>query len=264
MDNKAVLDEIKTQQMTRGLNMGFHIRLSMAAVKEKSKKSFTNSDSAKLTPEVPRTTAQSRCKSPGDQTQVEELIRTAENQGVDVLPEPRGRPIFMFFPVAGINKPVLTIFDTSCSDDVVQEGIPGVEWKGCITHRGPFDMGGVGGLAAQTKDKWMVLIPRSDHKMQAVWCHSMNKVTADFPMYDVSKAVQEVKDDDPCNKLLQNIMGGEVYCLLGIKYSLLHPEALHTLPTSGLSIYPSKLKSHDGEMNAMIGRSTSLSSSSQL
>ena len=79
-------------------------------------------------------------------------------------------------------------------------------------------------------------------------------------MYNVSKAVQEVKDDDPSNKLLQNcrvpdIIGGEVDCLMGIKYSLLHPEALHTLPTSGLSIYASKLKSHDGEMNAMIGGS---------
>jgi hypothetical protein len=52
-----------------------------------------------------------------------------------------------------------------------------------------------------------------------------------------------------------DIIGGEVDYLMGIKYSLLHPEALHTLPTSGLSIYASKLKSHDGKMNAMIGGS---------
>jgi hypothetical protein len=102
----------------------------------------------------------------------------------------------------------------------------------------------VGGLAAQTKDKWMVLIPRADHMMQAVRCHSMNKVTEDFPMYNVTKVVQEVKNDDPCNKILWNcrvpgIIGGEVDCLLGITYSLLHPEALHTFPTSGLSLYAS-------------------------
>jgi hypothetical protein len=99
----------------------------------------------------------------------------------------------------------------------------------------------------------MVLIPRADNKMQAVRCYSMNKVTADFPMYNVSKA----KNDDSSKKLLQNyrlpdIKGGEVDCLLGIKYSLLYPQALHTLPTSGLSIYASKPKSHEGEMNAMI------------
>ena len=67
-DNKAVLDEIKTQHMTRGLIMGFHVRLSVGGVKKKAKKSFTNSDSAKLTPEVPRVTDHSQCNSPGDQT----------------------------------------------------------------------------------------------------------------------------------------------------------------------------------------------------
>jgi hypothetical protein len=133
-----------------------------------------------------------------------------------------------------------------------------VEWKGCITQQGAFDKGGVGGLAGQTKDERMVLVPRADKKMQTVRCHSMNKVTTDFLVHKVSKAFQEVNADDPLNKLLQNckvpdITGGEVDLLIGINYSLLHPEALHTLPTSGLNIYASKLKIHDGEMNAIIG-----------
>ncbi len=72
-------------------------------------------------------------------------------------------------------------------------------------------------------------------------------------MYDVSKAVK-----DPMNQLLQKckvprVIRGEVDCLMGIKYSLLHPEPLHTLAASGLSIYATKLKSHDGKCNAMIG-----------
>ncbi|MCP4994211.1 MAG: hypothetical protein GY934_10585, partial [Gammaproteobacteria bacterium] len=192
------------------------------------------------------------------QNQLAELFRGAKKQGIEVVPEPKGRPIFMFFPVAGTNKPVLTFFDSGCSDAVVREGIPGVEWRGCITKRGPFNMGGVGGLQSQTKDEWMCLVPRVDNRLQAVRCHSMNKVTGDFPMYDVTKAVNEVKADDPMNQLLQNcrvpeIIGGEVDCLMGIKYSLLHPEPLHTLATSGLSIYATKLKSHDGKFDAMIG-----------
>ena len=134
-DNKPVLDEIKTQQMTRGITSGFHVRLSVGAVKKKTKKSFSSTDSLKLTPQNPRVTAQSRCNSPGDQVQVEELFRTVEDQGVDMVAEPKGRPIFMFFPVAGINKPVLTFFDTGCSNAVLREGIPGVECKGCITQR---------------------------------------------------------------------------------------------------------------------------------
>ena len=30
---------------------------------------------------------------------------------MDVVAKPKGRHIFMFFPVAGTNKPVLTFFD---------------------------------------------------------------------------------------------------------------------------------------------------------
>ena len=42
---------------------------------------------------------------------------------------------------------------------------------------------------------------------------------------------------------------------MGIKYPILHPEPLYTFATSGLSIYSTKLKSHDGEINAIIGGS---------
>ena len=106
----------------------------------------------------------------------------------------------------------------------------------------------------------MVLVPRVDNKVQAVRCHSMTKVTADFLMYNVTNAIQEVKADHPLNKLLQNcrvpeIIAGEVDCLMVITCLLLHPDPLHTLPTPGLSIYATKLKSHNVKMNAMIGGS---------
>ena len=45
--------------------------------------------------------------------------------------------------------------------------------EGVVTKKGPFDMGGVGGLAALTRDKWMVLGPLANGKKQAVRCHSM-------------------------------------------------------------------------------------------
>ena len=188
------------------------------------------------------------------------FFNSAKKQGMEVVGEPKGRPIFLFFAVKGRNKPVQTFFDNGCSDCVVREGIPGVEWKGIITKRGPFGIGGVGGLSSQTKDEWMVLVPRADGKMQAVRCHSMNQVTCNFPMYDLTDAVRAVKEDAPNSELLQNcklpgIIGGEVDCLLGIKYSMMHPEPIHTLVESGLSIYSSKLMSHDGVTNAMIGGS---------
>merc|ERR1711888_186285 len=104
----------------------------------------------------------------------------------------------------------------------------------------------------------MVLVPRADRKMQAVRGYRMNQVTCEFPEIDVASAVQAVKDDAPENLDLQacrlpSRVGGEVDCLLGIKYSYIHPEPLHTLVESGLTIYRSKLKSHDGVTDAIIG-----------
>ena len=37
--------------------------------------------------------------------------------------------------------------------------------------------------------------------------------------------------------------GGVPHVLIGIKYKLIHPEAIHTLP-SGLTLYKSKLVGH--------------------
>ena len=67
-----------------------------------------------------------------------------------------------------------------------------------------------------------------------------------------------VKEDATDNKVLQDCrlpskVRGEVDCLLGIKYSFIHPEPIHTLAETGLCIYKSKLMSHDGVTNAMIG-----------
>ena len=85
----------------------------------------------------------------------------------------------------------------------------------------------------------------------------MTRVTADFPMLDTSKAVAEVKRAQSNNRKLQEcrvptLIGGEVDCLMGIKYGALSPEPIHTLP-SGLCLYRSKLQPHDGVSNAIIG-----------
>ena len=186
------------------------------------------------------------------------FFNSAKRQGLDVAPEPKGKPIFLFFAAKGRNKAVKVFFDKGCSDCIVREGIPGVEWKGIITKKGPFGMGGVGGISSMTKDEWMVLVPRADGKMQAVRCYSMNQVTCVFPTFQLTEAVEAVKADAPENSLLQNCklpdsIGGEVDCLMGIKYNHLHGEIIHTIPETGLSIYKCNLMSHDGSVNAMVG-----------
>ena len=139
---------------------------------------------------------------------------------------PQGRPIFQFFLAKGKTAPVLTFFDDGCSDAVMREGVPGVQWEGMVTKKGPFPMGGVGGLAAQTRDEWMVLVPLANGKTQSMRCHSMTRVTADFPKLDTTKAVAEVKRAQPNNRKLQEcrvptLIGGEIDCLMGIKYGAL-------------------------------------------
>ena len=59
LDNKDVLEEIMTQQKTKGLTMGFHVRLNVGWVKEKvGRESLSSSDSLPLTPEASITAAQ--------------------------------------------------------------------------------------------------------------------------------------------------------------------------------------------------------------
>ena len=102
-----------------------------------------------------------------EEARVEEFLDSARAKGQTVIEEPPGRPIFQYFFTKGKSAPVLTFMDSGCSDAVVREGVPGVQWDGVVTKKGPFDMGGVGGLAAQTRDEWMVLVPLADGSKQA-------------------------------------------------------------------------------------------------
>ena len=34
----------------------------------------------------------------------------------------------------------MTFFDDGCSDCVMREGVPGVQWEGVVTKNGPFDL----------------------------------------------------------------------------------------------------------------------------
>ena len=78
----------------------------------------------------------------------------------------------------------------------------------------------------------------------------MKQSTCEFPMFDLTKAIQDVKADDPSNELLQNCrlpssIGGEVDCLMGTMNVVIHPVPIHTMMETGLCIYESKLMSHD-------------------
>ena len=85
----------------------------------------------------------------------------------------------------------------------------------------------------------------------------MKKITCDFPAINTTEAVKEIMASDKDNEFLQSckvpaIAGGTVDLLLGIKYSLIQPVPVQSLD-NGLTIYRSKLVSHNRMENALIG-----------
>ena len=85
---------------------------------------------------------------------------------------------------------------------------------------------------------------------------TVESVTVEFPLVDTTHAVEEVKSssNNPWIKSCRvpKNVGGVTDGLIGIQYSLIHPEPIHTLP-SGLTIYRSKLAPHKPGINAAIG-----------
>ena len=174
-----------------------------------------------------------------------------------IVPPPMGQPMFLFFQVKGKKNGVNFFFDKGCSHACFQEGIPGAELSGEIISKGPFNIGGVGGIKTKANNEWLVSVETVDGGRQLIQGLTVDKVTADFPVIDVEIAVAEVKRDKPNDKFLQSCKvpkkaGGVTHGLIGIKYELIHPDPVHTLP-SGLTLYRSKLIGHKPGMNAMIG-----------
>ena len=59
-----------------------------------------------------------------EQARVDNLVDRAEAEGVRVLEEPKGRPLFQFFLAQGKTRPVMTFFDSGCSDAIFRDTIP--------------------------------------------------------------------------------------------------------------------------------------------
>ena len=83
-----------------------------------------------------------------------------------IVPVPAGESLFLFHDAQGKFYPVKTFYDSGCSHAVFRDGIPGAQLRGQLVTKGPFNIGGVGGLTAVAKDEWVVTVPRTDGKKQ--------------------------------------------------------------------------------------------------
>jgi hypothetical protein len=241
--NKDQMEKHKSALQKKGLSLSF---ISWVLV---SNDDGTPASTAQVTP------VQSIEEATRKLTRIEQRI--SNNKNLQVVPPPIGQPMFLFFQVKGKKNGANFFFDDGCSHACFQEGIPGGELNGEIIAKGPFQIGGVGAMKTKANDEWIVSVERTDGTRQLIQGLTVDKVTCDFPMIDVQGAVAEVKRDKPEDKVLQRckvpkMAGGVTHGLIGIKYRLIHPDPIHTLP-SGLTLYKSKLVGQNPGMNAMIG-----------
>ena len=224
-ENKQQMDRFRSDLLKRGQNLAFTSVENFAG--------FTTD---------PQAYNQAVRKFTRNEKKKKVLKRT------EIVPVPQGEPLFLFHPAQGKTRPVNTFYDSGCSHAVFQADIPISELQSQLTAKGPFSIGGVGGLTTTALDEWIVMVPRADGRKQLIQGLTVPRVTCDFPLISLEEAVAEVKADDVDSQELQRCSvppqaGGAVDMLLGIKYSSIFPEAVHTLP-SGLTIYRSKLASY--------------------
>ena len=111
----------------------------------------------------------------------------------------------MFGSAEGKTRPVNILYDIGCSDCLINVSVPGKELDGVKVAHGPFSIGAVGGTQVLAQDAWMVKIKMLDGSYQILEGLTVQKVTAEFPVIDVTEAVKAVKDSKPSDKLLQSV-----------------------------------------------------------
>ena len=165
----------------------------------------------------------------------------------------------MFQGVEGKTKSTKWFYDSGCSSICMKTFIPLTEYDSTLLQRGPFNIGGVGGLKVMANDEYLISVKRFDGRMQHFQGVTMDTITTEFPQVNLEKATCEVKQSDPTNTALQNCsvppsVGGEVDVLVGIPYNSSFPELIHMLDC-GLAIYRCRLASYDKRWNALLGGS---------
>ena len=189
--------------------------------------------------------------------QAVEKLRKLTPQNVRLDTEPKGFPMFMFGAAEGKSRPVNILYDSGCSDCLMDKAVPeGGECEGVKVAQGPFIIGAIAGVQVRARDAWMIKVKMADSSVQILEGLSVDRVTSDFPSIKLVEATKVVKDSQPEDKLLQNVKvpawaGGHVDILLGIKYNAFFPTLIHMLPC-GLAIYKLRVKPFQNKYTAVI------------
>ena len=178
-------------------------------------------------------------------------------EAVNLRPIPEGRAQFIIGQTKGKSRPLNTLYDTGCYGYLMKEGVQHELGPSVLKKRGPLHIKGVGNTAVVVNDEWQTSLPLRDGSRQAVEGFTVNQVTADLPIADLSMAVKDVKGDKPYDQKLQSLnvqmfTGGDCDILLGLMYSSIFPIPVHSLE-NGLTIYELQISSHNPEIDSLIG-----------
>ena len=191
---------------------------------------------------------------------MDKLKRNLSAEGVvdELQPVAKGAPQFMIGYSQGKTRPLMTLYDTGCGSVLFRDGVPQQELSGSVLKtKGPFTVKGVGDTSVTVMDEYMCTMGLVDSRRQVLEGWTVRKITATLPYVNISLAESELKSSSKENQELQNltcqpVAGGDCDVLLGIMYSSIFPERVHSLE-NGLTIYSLKLTPHDNNFNAVIG-----------
>ena len=81
------------------------------------------------------------------------------------IPVPKGSPMFMFQGVEGKIKSTKWFYDSGCSHMCMMNSIPVTEYDSTLLQKGPFNIGGVGGIKVMANDEYLISVKREDGRM---------------------------------------------------------------------------------------------------
>ena len=154
--------------------------------------------------------------------------------------------------------------DPGCNCSILKDGIPQNEFTSTKLRSGPIGLDVATGITVNASAEWGICLPLEDGTYQAVRGLTVKKVTSDMPKFMLRNTFQKLKAEhselSDLNIQIPKELGGEIDVILGIKYNMLHPTVLFTMP-NGLCIYKSKLlPANPGELACIGGPLESLDS----
>jgi len=171
--------------------------------------------------------------------------------------------IYMLQTIEIQGKRFNLFFDSGCGDLVSRRrAVLCLERKGRASCelKGPLVLSGVGDQKTISEHGiYQVRVPMHDGNDINISGLCLDKVTAEFPKYDIRQVEQDIhsayratgQDPQSLPRLPSHVGGGTDF-MIGIKYLKYFPKAVYQLP-SGLTIYESVFANPDGSRRVIGG-----------